>query len=337
MNLVKVELADQAFFWGNLLQKNADWIALQAIDDNYVLDGITMIKSTIVKHIKTDFSEKDRADVHDYYNFSKLTETYGKLSFNEFIRACKNSLISLETQAGTSYQGKLIEISNGSIKLTEFRDYVLEPYALEIPLTDIQVMSCHSIDLETIAAWLDHQGSDESSDLIEIHLDHYGDKRVDESAIGKVVAENSKYALVEVITDQGQFASYTVFNKDYATHVSENNATLRFLTFAKNYQLANGNYDPHQLAKQVPQLDDDLAKMLTQDKVITLDAYDYTANNQGIITKVGDDFLELMVFDEDDQPSENQSFAYKDLVSIDLVNYLDSALLEDKNSESIQK
>lgn len=170
-----------------------------------------------------------------------------------------------------------------------------------------------------------------TSSLIRLSLDHYGDNRLDESAIGSILAENQDYILVEVITDIGQFSSYSIFNKKYITHVSEDNSTLRFMTFAKDYQITNENYDPHHLCQQIPKLSTSISDMIFPNTVITLDAYDYTSNNQGIVDKRDDAFVELKIFDENNQPFKLQKFAYKNLVSIDLVNYSDSLLNSSKH------
>lgn len=149
------------------------------------------------------------------------------------------------------------------MKLREFRNYLLEPYALELPLSDINIISAYSVDLKVKQAWLDLDQSElcDDSDLVEITADHYGDARVGESAVGKIIDENQDMILLELVNNVGQFESYTVLNKRFVVHISEDSDLLTYLSFANRYQLEMGTYDPHVLTKAMPTLQTDFSKM----------------------------------------------------------------------------
>ncbi|CCI84672.1 hypothetical protein C5L33_000087 [Lactobacillus pasteurii] len=59
---------------------------------------------------------------------------------------------------------------------------------------------------------------------------------------------------------------------------------------------------------------------------MTLDAFNFTANNQGIISKVTDQAVTLININDDFRLTTSREFLYNQLVSLDLVNYSDEIL-----------
>lgn len=101
---------------------------------------------------------------------------------------------------------------------------------------------------------------------------------------------------------------------------------LRYLSFAKKYQLNKGSYDPHELTKKLPRLKGDFSQLFVENKVMTLDTFNFTANNQGIISKVTDQAVTLININDDFRLTTSREFLYNQLVSLDLVNYSDEIL-----------
>lgn len=56
---------------------------------------------------------------------------------------------------------------------------------------------------------------------------------------------------------------------------------------------------------------------------MTLDAFDFTANNKGLISTKTDLGVTLINIDDEFQLLNSQKFTYAQLVSLDLVNYSD--------------
>ncbi|CCI84671.1 hypothetical protein FC52_GL001557 [Lactobacillus pasteurii DSM 23907 = CRBIP 24.76] len=218
-----------------------------------------MIRSSI-SQTYNDFPEKALDQVHDSYYIPEISISQ---SIEEFLHSLKSDeLISIETSTNRTYEGQIVEVGNQLVKFREFRDYELEPYVLEIPLEDIIIASVHSIDLEVKRAWLNSTQSiaaNDPDDLVQIMLDHYGDARAGEPVVGRILDENHDLFLLDSITSESQFDSYTVLNKKYITHISEDNDVLRYLSFAKKYQLNKGSYDPHELTKKLPRLKEDFS------------------------------------------------------------------------------